>query len=68
MFHLLFSFLCFRVQLEPVIIIIPTFDRASDKAVMTKIDGRDATRKADMNSFCFYFCTYACTYELETSL
>ena len=62
MFPLLFSLLCFRVQLESVML-FPTFDRASDKAVMTKIDGRDATRKADMNSFCFYFCTYACTYD-----
>ena len=30
---------------------------------MTKIDGRDATRKASMNSSCFYFCIYACTYD-----
>src|ERR1041385_105386 len=50
------SLVCFvfRGQLESVMAfdyIFPTFGRASDKAVMTKIDERDATRRTGMNSF-----------------
>ena len=72
-FFSLFSLLCLQSSAHVhgcncTWLYLSTFDRASDDAIMTKIDGRNVTRKAGMNSTCFYFCTYACTCDLETSL